>query len=193
MQNIVVALSRLALAVIVTAFVVQSSLPAGASGAVAMPGFEATERPAPLPEIRFTDGAGTALTLGDFRGRLVLLNIWATWCAPCVREMPSLDRLEARLSGPGFTVIALSQDRSGIDEVARFYTRLGLRNLGLYVDRTARSQVALGVYGLPTTLLIGPDGHEIGRFIGPAEWESAEALALIRHYLETPIESAAAE
>ncbi len=195
MRNIVIALLRLVAPVIVTAFVAQSTLPSpparaafdGASGPPAMPGFEYAKPPSPIPDISFAGAEGRALTLEDFRGRVVLLNIWATWCAPCVREMPTLDRLQARLGGPRFEVVALSQDRRGLTLVSRFFERLKLKHLEIYIDRTERSRVALGVFGLPTTILIDHDGNEVGRMIGPAEWDSDEAVAVIRHYIsESP-------
>ena len=196
MPNIAVAFARVAVLVIVTAFPLQSSVSSrpAAADAGALPGFEPTFPPTPLPDFGFTDGAGGAITLTDFRGKLVLLNIWATWCAPCVREMPSLDRLEARLGGPGFEVVALSQDRAGAAAVERFFSRLGIRSLKPYLDRTMRAGVALGVIGLPTTILIDAEGREIGRMIGPAEWDSAAAIALIRHHLDvSPTSAATAE
>ena len=183
MRNIVVALSRLVAPAIVTAFVGQSSFPAAATGAPTMPGFEYAKPPSPMPDISFADAKGRALTLEDFRGKVVLLNIWATWCPPCVREMPSLDRLQARLGGPRFEVVALSQDRGGLTLVSRFFERLKLKHLDIYIDRTERSRVALGVSGLPTTILIDRDGNEVGRMIGPAEWDSDAAVAVIRHYI----------
>ena len=191
MRNIVIALSRLVAPVIVTAFVAQSTLPSpparaafdGASGPPAMPGFEYAKPPSPIPDISFTGADGRALTLEDFRGKVVLLNIWATWCPPCVREMPTLDRLQARLGGPRFEVVALSQDRGGLTLVSRFFERLKLNHLEIYIDRTGRSRVALGVSGLPTTILIDRDGNEVGRMIGPAEWDSDAAVAVFRHYI----------
>lgn len=148
--------------------------------------FAALERPRPLPEVRFVDGDGRALTLADFRGRVVLLNIWATWCVPCRREMPTLERLEKRLGGPDFEVVVLSIDVDGIPVVKDFYRELGLEALGIYVDKTARARLALKVTGIPTTLLVDREGREIGRTIGPAEWDSPEAVKLIRGYLEKP-------
>ncbi len=151
-----------------------------------MPGFEAASPPRPLPEVSFTDAAGNALTLGDFRGRVVLLNFWATWCAPCMREMPSLDRLEAALGGPRFEVVALSQDRGGAAVVDKIFARLGIRRLGRYFDPTLHGAVALGVVGLTTTILIDARGYELGRMVGPAEWDSDAALHLIRRHLDAP-------
>ena len=146
--------------------------------------FKPTGRPA--PDIAFTAGDGSALALKDFAGKVVLLNLWATWCAPCVREMPTLDRLQAELGGPRFEVIALSSDRAGAPVVEPFYREHGLRHLRVYLDPSGEATRALGVRGLPTTLLIDAQGREIGRLEGTAEWDSGAAKALVRHHLAQP-------
>lgn len=142
--------------------------------------------PRPLPDIRFMDGGGRAMSLADFRGRAVLLNLWATWCVPCITEMPTLERLQAELGGPDFEVVALSIDVGGLAAVQKFYRALGLKALGIYVDKHATSKRALKVPGIPTTLLIDGAGREVARLVGPAEWDSPEAITLIRRYLEMP-------
>ena len=124
----------------------------------------------------FIDGDGRDLTLADFRGRIVLLNVWATWCAPCRREMPMLDRLQAQLGGSGFHVFPLSIDKAGLEPVRQFYEEMGVRNLGVYLAEDLRAMIAFSVVGLPTTLLIDGAGREIARLTGPAEWDSPEAL-----------------
>ncbi len=195
MRNIAVVLSRIACVVIVTAIAAQSSVPSGPARAAAlagrateaMPGFEETTPPVPVPDVRFADAGGRPLTLADFRGRVVLLNFWATWCAPCVREMPSLDRLQARLGGPEFEVVALSLDRGGAALVTPFFERLGITHLRQYLDTSSRSSTAFGVRGLPTTVLIDRDGRELGRVSGPAEWDSEAAIAFIGSHLEGAI------
>jgi len=138
----------------------------------------------PLPEISFDDGEGRKHTLAEFRGRTVLLNIWATWCVPCRKEMPALDRLQQKLGGPGFEVLALSIDTQGTPAVRRFYDEIGIRALAIYVDPTTRASDMLGVVGIPTTLLVDVQGREVGRRTGPAEWDSPEALALIGRYMQ---------
>lgn len=130
-----------------------------------------------LPVSRFVDGDGADHTLADFRGKVLLLNIWATWCVPCRREMPTLDRLQARLGGPDFHVLPLSIDRAGSDAVRRFYQEIQIENLGIYVGEEWQTLGALRVIGLPTTLLISREGQEIGRLVGPAEWDGPEAVA----------------
>lgn len=145
------------------------------------------DRPRPVPEIRFQDGEGGALTLADFRGRVVLLNLWATWCAPCRKEMPTLDRLEARLGGKAFIVVALSIDRKGVDAVRRFYREVGAKHLAVYLDPAGQGSRGLAVPGVPTTLLIDPEGREVARKMGAAEWDSAAIVSLIeRHMPKAP-------
>ena len=149
-------------------------------------GFTPLDEPRLLPELRFVDGEGRARSIAGFRGRLVLLNIWATWCGPCRREMPTLDRLQARLGGPDFEVVALSIDRQGVPVVKEFYRELGLETLGIYVDKSGRASRDLNVLSLPTTVLIDQRGREIGRVIGPAEWDSLEVVKLVRRHMEGP-------
>jgi thiol-disulfide isomerase/thioredoxin len=139
--------------------------------------------PRPVPNIAFENGQGRKLTLAHFRGRMVLLNIWATWCPPCRKEMPTLDRLQKRLGGPGFEVVALSIDQGGALAVKSFFDEIGVQALAIYVDKTAQVGGDLGIVGLPSTLLIDGAGREIGRVIGPAEWDGPEVISLIRSYL----------
>jgi thiol-disulfide isomerase/thioredoxin len=149
-------------------------------------GFAVHESPRPLPEIQFENGQGEAMSLADFRGKVVLLNIWATWCAPCRREMPTLERLQAELGGPDFEVVALSIDRNGQPVVKKFYEELGLRELGMYIDSSGKAPRELNALGVPTTLLIDREGKEVGRLLGPAEWDSPEMVAFIRGQVRRP-------
>ncbi len=165
----------------------QTPMPATAATAQAQRAafeFRPLDEPRPLPALRFTDADGHDLTLGDFRGRLVLLNIWATWCGPCRKEMPTLDRLQARLGGPDFEVVALSIDRQGLAVVKPFYEELGLKALRIYLDASGKATQTLGTVGVPTTLLIDQEGREIGRVLGPAEWDSPEVESVIRRYMK---------
>lgn len=141
------------------------------------------EAPRSLPEIRFDGENGQPLTLADFRGRTVLLNIWATWCVPCREEMPTLDALEAELGGPGFEVVPLSVDRAGPEVVRKFYAEIGVRHLGLYIDSSMRATFDLQAPGLPTTLLIDAEGRELGRLVGSAEWDAPEMIAFLKPHL----------
>ncbi|MEO3432351.1 TlpA disulfide reductase family protein [Inquilinus sp. CAU 1745] len=140
-----------------------------------------------MPELRFQGADGNDLSLADFRGRVVLLNVWATWCVPCREEMPTLDRLQAELGGSDFEVVALSIDRGGFGDVRAFFSEIGIENLRIYLDQPGASMGTLGVLGVPTTLLIDRQGREVGRLTGPAEWDSPEAIDLIRRYLNEPV------
>lgn len=145
--------------------------------------FTLLDRPVPAPLERFQDLQGNPAKLADFTGRVVVLNFWATWCAPCLREMPSLDRLQAALGGDGFTVVLMSQDRRGAEQVEPFLAKLDI-GLTSQLDPKMALFRALGGRSLPTTILFDADGNELGRLVGPAEWDRPEALALIRYYLE---------
>lgn len=134
------------------------------------------ETPRPLPGLTFTDGEGQPRTLADFRGKVLLLNIWATWCGPCRREMPTLDRLQARLGGDRFEVVALSIDRAGIGVVRVFFDEIDIEHLRIFIDESGRAARDLKIFGLPATLLIGRDGRELGRLVGPAEWDTPEMI-----------------
>lgn len=134
--------------------------------------------PRAIPPLSFQDEDGKTVTLADFRGRVVLLNIWATWCPPCREEMPSLDRLNAKRGGPEFEVVALSIDNDPT-AVKPFYRETGIKTLRGYFDPNARMSAALGAFAVPATLLIDKNGLEIGRALGPAEWDSATVESLI--------------
>ncbi|WP_292658858.1 TlpA disulfide reductase family protein [Mesorhizobium sp.] len=151
-----------------------------ASAAEPPQNFVVHEAPVPIPEISFEDGNGKPKTLADFHGKVVLLNIWATWCAPCRKEMPTLDRLQAKLGGPDFEVVALSMDRAGPEIVKKFFAEIGIKHLALNIDASGKAMFAIGSVGLPATLLINSDGKEIGRLIGPAEWDAPDMVDFIR-------------
>jgi thiol-disulfide isomerase/thioredoxin len=136
--------------------------------------------PAQIADFAFEDASGNKRSLANFRGRYVLLNVWATWCVPCREEMPALARLQQKLGGPEFEVVALSVDSGGADAVKRFFTELAVDTLKVYIDRSLQANAALSLVGIPTTVLIDPRGREVGRVVGPADWDSAEALDAIR-------------
>ncbi len=148
---------------------------------------QSADLPQPVPALSFKDAAGTPMTLADFRGRVVLLNIWATWCVPCRKEMPDLDRLEAELGGPGFLVLALSIDRGGLERVKKFFDDTAIEHLAIYLDQQSAAMGALAITGVPTTLLIDRDGREVRRWVGPAEWSSPEFRSLIRQQLDPAV------
>lgn len=149
-----------------------------------MAAFIVHDPPQPPPELSFSDAQGNALSLADFRGRLVLMNVWATWCPPCLRELPSLDRLQGALGGDDFEVVALSIDREGASAAQAFFAETGIENLEVYSDRPAAALSDLRLLGLPTTLLLSEDGRVLGRFDGPAEWDTPAAQNLVRFYLD---------
>ncbi len=134
----------------------------------------------PLPDLGFTDGEDKPLTLADFKGKAVLINFWATWCAPCVKEMPSLDRLQAALGKDKFLVLPLSLDGPSRPKVVPFYKDKDLANLGIYFDRSKKVMQGLGISILPTSILVDPAGNELGRLEGEADWEKPEAVALMK-------------
>jgi thiol-disulfide isomerase/thioredoxin len=145
-----------------------------------MAAFVFRKQPEALPPIKFQDAEGKERTLADWRGKVVLLNLWATWCLPCRKEMPSLDRLQKELGSDKFEVVALGVDRKGLDASKKFLDETKVERLGLYVDASARATSVLRVVGLPATLLLDAQGREIGRLLGPAEWDSEDAKRLIR-------------
>ena len=132
----------------------------------------------PMPEFRFRLADGTERTLADYAGRPVVLNFWATWCAPCVAEMASLDALAAAM--PGAAVLPLSSDRGGAAAVQQFYASHGLKHLGVLLDPMGAAARAIGARGIPTTLLVDPRGQERGRFEGAADWGSDASQRMVR-------------
>lgn len=139
--------------------------------------------PREMPNLRFADGQGAPTSLSAFLGKVVLLNVWATWCAPCREEMPTLDRLQATLGGPDFEVVALSIDQAGVHAVQAFLRRAGIQHLRPYLDTFGDASPSLGAGGIPLTLLIDRNGREIGNKLGPAAWDHPRIIQLIRGYL----------
>jgi len=142
------------------------------------------DRPADLPDVGFVDGDGRALSLRDFRGRRVILNIWATWCVPCRKEMPALDSLQTKLGGKDFEVIAINIDTRDPEKPKNFLKEANLTRLGYFTDTKAKVFQDLKnigkALGMPTSVLVDGQGCEIGTIAGPAEWASDDALALIK-------------
>lgn len=144
-----------------------------------MAAFVFKKAPEPLPDVVFVDGTGKERTLKDWRGKVVLLNLWATWCVPCRKEMPGLDRLQGEFGSDQFEVVAVSSDKTGIDGARKFLGQVKSEKLAVYADPTVRITSTLRAVGMPATLLLDREGREIGRLVGPAEWDSKEAKALI--------------
>ncbi|HEX6442489.1 MAG TPA: TlpA disulfide reductase family protein [Stellaceae bacterium] len=138
--------------------------------------------PQPAPEVSFNDLSGNGVALADFKGKLVLLNLWATWCQPCIKEMPSLEKLQGS-QGDQLTVAAVSEDRGGKGIVEPFLAKLGLDKVKIYLDPKSAVGHAFSVRGLPTTLVIDPKGQLVGRVEGAAEWDSEKMAKLLQPFL----------
>jgi thiol-disulfide isomerase/thioredoxin len=136
--------------------------------------------PRPAPAVQFTDEEGRPRTLADFKGKVVVLNLWATWCVPCRKEMPALDQLQGTLGGAGIEVVPVSIDRGGVETVRKFYSEINIRSLAIYTDTSGQALRAAGTVGLPTTLIINRAGQEIGRALGPAEWDAPEIADMLQ-------------
>jgi thiol-disulfide isomerase/thioredoxin len=132
----------------------------------------------------FATAAGQKVDLSKWKGRVVVLNLWATWCAPCRKEMPDLAKLQSALGGPDFEVVALSVDRKGLEASQAFLKEIGVTNLAAYIEPEAKSLAALQALGLPATVLIDRNGKEAARLLGPADWASLEAQALVKALIE---------
>ena len=154
------------------------TLPARAAGEMAR--FVRAKEPKPLPDLGFQDADDKPLTFADFRGKALLVNFWATWCAPCVKEMPSLDRLQARFPKDKFLVLPLSIDGPTRPKVAPFYKDQKLAHLGIYFDKGRKAMQGLDVTLLPTSILVDPEGRELGRLEGDADWDMPEGIALMK-------------
>lgn len=140
--------------------------------------------PKPPPVIAFTDAAGQPMSLADFKGKTILVNLWATWCVPCRQEMPALDKLQSELGGNDFQVVAINVDTRNPDKPKAWLQDNGIRNLAYYADPAGKLLQVLQksghVVGLPTTLVVDASGCEIAQLKGPAEWASPDALAFMR-------------
>src|SRR5579863_9095517 len=143
-----------------------------------------------VPPLAFKDAAGHGRTLADFRGRTVLLNLWATWCVPCRREMPALDALQAKLGGPKFQVVAVNIDTRDPEKPLAFLKQIGVTHLSYFTDESAEVfedlKTAGKAFGMPTTLIVDPKGCEIGDMAGPAEWSSDDGVKLVSAAIGSP-------
>lgn len=144
--------------------------------------------PEPMPDLAFNGPDGQPRRLADFKGKTLLLNIWATWCAPCRAEMPALDRLQQQAGSDKFEVVAINVDTSRLDRPKAFFEETGVKSLAFYADPKAdiffQLKQAGQVLGLPTTFLVDPSGCRLGVMAGPAVWDSADARALVSRAAE---------
>lgn len=173
----------------ILSFLLMPSFPAGAELPQCIPqkdlfgNYQAAEKETPLPDIPFLTETGEETTLGAYNGKGLVINFWATWCAPCVREMPQLDRLSAFVRENGIDVLTISEDRTGLKAASKFYATHKLNDLPILADPKGKLMRAVGAPGLPLTMLIDAKGREIGRIVGPAEWDSVEIVEFVRDCL----------
>lgn len=135
--------------------------------------------PAPAPALSFQDGAGRMHRLAEFLGKGVVLNLWATWCPPCVAEMPALDQLASRVANQGIVVLPVSSDRGGAAQVRAFYDSHGIEHLPIWLDPDGTALHSLKLEGIPTTLIINHAGRIAGRLEGAINWAAPDAVPLL--------------
>jgi thiol-disulfide isomerase/thioredoxin len=135
--------------------------------------------PKPVPEAVLLDAADGERSLTDYQGKVVVLNFWATWCAPCLKEMPSLDALQVALGTEDFAVVPVATGRNPVEAIERFYDKAGITNLPVLRDPKQEFSRAMGVLGLPMTIILDRQGQEVARLIGDAEWNGPEAQAIL--------------
>jgi len=151
--------------------------------ALSLPGgFKPLPRPLSLADAVVSDGAGHLVPLANFRGKAVLLNLWATWCPPCVAEMPSLDRLAAQLNGPDFIVLTIASHEPQPEKPAAFFAGHGIKNLPLLIDRMGVIDRVFPIAALPVSLLLDRQGRAVARFDGANHWDAPEIVAYLRHF-----------
>ena len=148
--------------------------------------FKLTINTSARPDISWKDANDNKVTLELFGGKVVLLNFWASWCLPCIRELPSINRLQAKLGGDKFTVIALNIDRGGKPIANRFRRKLKLDKLDLHIDQKNAVARLLKIKALPTTIVFDSKGREVGKMEAAAEWDTKEALSLIQYFINNP-------
>lgn len=136
--------------------------------------------PEAAPEVSFSNGEGRAMTLADFEGQGLVVNLWATWCGPCVHEMPSLNRLQEAVAEDGIRVVAISSDLEGMAKVEPFLAEHGLDRLEPYLDPKGKFTRSLAGRGLPRTYILNPEGQIVARYVGAAEWDAPDLVAAVR-------------
>lgn len=138
------------------------------------------DQPLGVPELPFTDPAGNDHRLSEFRGKVLLVNFWATWCVPCRTEMPTLDRLQAEMGSKDFEVVTIASGRNPLGQIDRFFGEANVTHLPRYQDADQKLARGMGIIGLPVSVLIDRKGREAARLIGGADWNTPEAQAVIR-------------
>lgn len=143
--------------------------------------FQLHAEPRPFRDKTFVNEKSEEIDLSAFDGGVTLVNFWATWCPPCLKELPGMDKLQAEMAEDGLNIVAISLDRGGLKKARTFWKRADMQ-MGLYADPDKDLAQQMGVIGLPVTAILGPDGREIGRLIGEAEWDSEGAQKML-HFL----------
>lgn len=151
-----------------------------------MQNFVLVDRIIPGPDMSWSDANGAKVKLSDFKGKVVLLNYWASWCASCQRELPGIDRVQAKLAGDKFTVVALNIDRGGKRVAQQNAKRLKLKHLKLYLDPMQKTVRKLRLQAMPTTFLFDRNGNKLGALEGGVDWDSPEAIELIKYFIDHP-------
>ena len=148
--------------------------------------FTLAAKPAAVPQVAVSDASGARLSLASFKGKYVLLNLWATWCGPCVKELPALAKLKASAGSANFAVVAVDVGRNTTGEARSFLDTHDAKALDTYVDSNIALLRAFNAFGLPLTVLIDPQGREIGRAVGPAQWDNKDAIAYFKALASKP-------
>ncbi len=156
-----------------------------------LPNLAWLDPPREVPVVEYLVDGGATQTLDAFHGKVVVLNFWATWCPPCIAEMPSLDDLAISHGGEHLAVVTMAMDRASEDKIVEFYEGIGSRHLGIYRDPDMILARALRVFGLPTTLLIDHEGNIVAQLVGEADWSSQAALADILPLIEAARQASA--
>jgi thiol-disulfide isomerase/thioredoxin len=141
--------------------------------------------PREVSDVPFTDPDGGEHRLADWEGKVVLLNFWATWCAPCRKEMPMLDALQVEFGGDGFDVVTVATGRNSVQGIRRFFEEVGVENLPILLDPRQDLSREMGVFGLPVTMILDAEGREIARLVGEADWQSDSAKAIVAALIAT--------
>ena len=134
----------------------------------------------PAPDLSFSDPEGRSISFAELEGQPLLVNLWATWCPPCRKEMPSLDRLEGAMGDDGFEVLVLSMDRASVGKIETFFDSIDVEHLEIYREPSLRIGTEAGVLGMPVTLVLDRQGREIARLQGEAEWDGPNAQTLLK-------------